>query len=374
MELMFFICAASFIYSFIGYPLIIGLLARKNGTPDLLHNRLPELTVILCVYNASPLLSFRIKNILESDYPTEKINILVVSDGSTDGPEHIVDSLNNPLVKLIHYSKNQGKSFALNQGLRAVETDLVAFTDIRQRFDKHALMQLSSHFLDPKTAAVTGNLHIITDENNTEDDPGLYWKYEKWIREKESDFKSMLGVTGAIYMARRNLIPEIPTDIILDDMYIPLTMVNAGYHIKFENKAIAYDVSSSTTAEEFHRKVRTLAGNFQLISYMPWLLSPRKNPLFFQFVSHKVMRLIMPYCLIALLVSSYLINTTNFFLLFLLQILFYLYTAIAYIAAINNIKMPFSSVFISFCSLHIASFLAGWKYKFSDTKTLWKKH
>jgi len=376
MEFLFFLSAIIFIYTFIGYPILLQVCAAKknnNITKDNVQE-LPEITILLCIYNSADKLEARLDNIFASDYPTDKLHLVVVSDGSTDNPQCVIDKVNNDKVTYIEYSNNKGKSHALNIGLQEVKTELVAFADVRQLFNDQALKNLVMNFSDKKIGAVSGNLEILKDDQNIENDPGLYWKYEKWIRENESKLNSMLGVSGAIYMARHALIPEVPEDTLLDDMYTPMHMIKNGFKIKFESLAIAYDSSSASTAEEFHRKVRTLAGNFQLITQFPWLIHPTKNPLFWQFFSHKVLRLVMPYCLILLLLSSFLLEAPFFQYFFWAQILFYLYSSIAFLMLRRAKKVPLASLCTSFCSLQLASLIAGWKYRFASTKSLWKKH
>jgi len=375
MELIFTLNILLILYTFIGYPLILKCLTMsKKASSFGATDKLPEISVVLCIYNSVSLLEKRIQNIFESNYPSHKVQLIIVSDGSTDNPENVVSRLNMGNIRFVEYKSNKGKSYAINEGLKYVTTDLVAFADVRQSFDKDALIYLSQHFAVETTAAVSGNLHIIDDKNNAASEPGLYWKYEKWIREKESRINSMVGVTGAIYMARKRLIPQIPENSLLDDMFIPLSMVKKGYQIKFESKAIAYDISSSSNAEEFHRKVRTLAGNFQLLKQLPWLLSPTNNPLFFQFFSHKLLRLITPYALILMLISSFLSQSAILVLFFWLQLLFYVYSMLAYTLAKTNNSLPLGAFCSSFCSLQLAALKAGWKYYFGDPLSLWRKH
>lgn len=374
---MVFLFTVSFvllIYTFVGYPLILKLLTSRTTKTIHQNNEIPELSLVLCVHNGANLLVQRIKNIMENGYPAEKLHIIVVSDGSTDNPESVINSLSFDNVKLIHYKDNKGKSFALNEGLKAVKTDLVAFADIRQKYAEGTLACLAACFLNEKVGAASGNLHIISDELNGESESGLYWKYEKWIREKESELYSLLGVTGAVYMARTALIPEVPKGTLLDDMFIPLSIVKNGFQVKFVAEAEALDSSSASLEEEFHRKVRTLAGNFQLLSLLPWLLIPVVNPVLFQFFSHKIMRLIMPYALITLLFSSILGNNWILNYAAVSQMLFYGYSFVCYRLLKNDTKLPFSSICVSFCSLNLAALVAGWKYYFGSTEQLWKKH
>lgn len=375
MNIVFVICLFVLLYTFIGYPIILKILTFKRVIN---HNQnefvLPELTVLLCIYNGADLLKIRIDDIMTNGYPKELLKLIVISDGSTDFPHQVINSLPYSNIEFLHYEVNKGKSFALNEGLKMATTEIIAFADIRQTFAKHTLEQLALSFNDIKVGAASGNLHILKETGNLQSDPGLYWQYEKWIRRKESELYSLLGVTGAVYMARRELIPNVPEGILLDDMYVPLSMVKLGYQIKFVENAIAYDKSSSTIKEEFNRKVRTLAGNFQLFSLLPWLVNPVNNPVFFQFFSHKVMRLFMPYALVLLFITSIHGNGWFFGLATAVQVLFYIYSFISYKLIKKNKGLPFSGLCVSFCSLNLAAFIAGWKYYFSATSKLWKSH
>ncbi|WP_206483090.1 glycosyltransferase [Thalassotalea sp. G2M2-11] len=373
MSILFFLSLTLLIYTFVGYPAILKLVKSEKTSPPIKDEKLPELTVLLCIYNSANQLASRIENILASDYPSAKLNILVVSDGSTDNPERIIDKLNTPQITLLQYPENKGKSYALSYAFQHVSTEYIAFTDVRQSFKSDALKLLAHNLSSEKIGAVSGNLVITSKANNEE--TGLYWKYEKSIRQKESDLNSLLGVTGAIYMAKTKLLPNLPHDSLLDDMYIPLSMVQQGYKIKFCEQAIAYDKASGTIEEEFTRKVRTLAGNYQLIKQMPWLLSPKKNPLFFQFLSHKIARLIMPFALISLFVSSFYLDSPTQPIFITTQIVFYVYTLLGYLTKNSNTQLPLINTCISFCSLNLAALLACWKYlTVKDITSLWKKH
>lgn len=373
MIIAFFSSLFFLLYTFIGYPLLLQMVRKEQLAPSLQSNLLPDLTVVICIYNSANLLSQRIENILSSDYPKEKLNILIISDGSTDNPEKVINAISNPMIELFSYSQNKGKSYALAYAKTKITTPFVAFTDIRQSFDKIALKVLASSLITENIGAVSGNLKIISSQGNEE--AGLYWRYEKAIRKKESDLKSLLGVTGAIYMAKTELLPNVPEDSLLDDMYIPLSIVKQGYLVKFCEQAVAYDSESNSLEEEFARKVRTLAGNYQLMRQLPWLLSIRQNPLFIQFVSHKVARLVMPFSLIVLLVSSFFLPLPERAWLIALQLSFYGYALFGYIAPQLSTKLPLISTCISFCSLNLAALVAAWKYfTTKDITSLWKKH
>jgi cellulose synthase/poly-beta-1,6-N-acetylglucosamine synthase-like glycosyltransferase len=176
--------------------------------------------------------------------------------------------------------------------------ELVVFCDARQHVDAGAVRALVAPFSDPSIGAVSGELHIGSDRG-----PGIYWRYEKFIRVAESRFSSAVGATGHLYAIRRNLFRDLPKHLLLDDVYTPMQIVLQGYRVLFESAAKVFDEEASIKAE-FSRKARTLAGNFQLIHQLPGVLNPIRNPIFVQFVSHKVLRLVCPYALIMLFVSN----------------------------------------------------------------------
>jgi biofilm PGA synthesis N-glycosyltransferase PgaC len=378
MEALFITSAIILVYTFAIYPALMAF-SKKEPTKrlDLNDDELPEVTVVLAVHNCSESVQDRIKNIYQSDYPLSKLKMIVVSDGSTDNTEHILIELSSKISSLsyIHYNINKGKAYAISRALKHVHTEFVAFCDVRQTFSKLALRNMANALANESVGAVTGNLIISEDNGNSQADPGLYWKYEKWIRDNESSRKSMLGVTGAIYMAKKHLLPErIPLDTILDDMYVPMFIIKNGHNVKMVNDAYAYDVPSSTLAEEFSRKVRTLAGNFQLMKLLPWLSVPVANPVFFEWFSHKFCRLLVPYAMVGLMVSSSVMNSYLFNGMFIFQWCFYLYALVSYLASNRQKSIKFGSVCLSFCTLNMAALIAGWKYLFLPTKALWHKH
>ena len=371
------VCVGFILFSYVIYPLIAARLA-KGKVQIILDNDspLPPLTVIMAVHNGEATIEERIKNIFDSNYPADKLFMHVVSDGSTDNTELLLARLKDkyPQLTYKHYKDNNGKAYAISNALRLISTPFIAFCDVRQVFDRNALKNMLLHFSNDSIGAVTGNL-IIKSDDAAQSDPGLYWKYEKWIRDNEGRHKSLLGVTGAIYVARREALPLIvPNNTILDDMYIPMHMIKEGFIIQMANNAFAYDTPSSTVKEEFSRKVRTLAGNFQLMKFHPWMNIPSENPVFFQWICHKLSRLLVPYAMIGILISSSLGKGIVFDIAFIGQWFIYLYTTLAYLAINRNKNIKFGSVLLSFCSLNFAALLAGWKFATKPPQSLWQKH
>jgi cellulose synthase/poly-beta-1,6-N-acetylglucosamine synthase-like glycosyltransferase len=201
-----------------------------------------------------------------------------------------------------------GKPRALNAGVAAATGDILVFADARQRFSTDALRQLVANFADAEVGGATGELVLdceTGDEDSTiGDGVGLYWKYEKWLRRNEGLVWSTLGATGAIYALRRDLWRPLPDETLLDDVLAPMRAVLRGRRIVFEDRARAFDRTAPDAQVEARRKKRTLAGNYQILAQEPRLLLPGVNPVWLQYLSHKVGRLLVPWALVAALVSS----------------------------------------------------------------------
>jgi cellulose synthase/poly-beta-1,6-N-acetylglucosamine synthase-like glycosyltransferase len=201
-----------------------------------------------------------------------------------------------------------GKAAALNAAVARARYPILVFADARQRFAADAIRRLVSHFRDPEIGAVSGELILdcetASSDSSVAEGVGAYWKYEKWLRRGESTVGSTVGVTGAIYAMRSWLWQPLPADTLLDDVLGPMRVVMRGYRVTFDGLAHAFDTTAKTASAELGRKVRTLAGNFQLLAQEPRLLLPGLNPVWLQFMSHKVARLLVPYALVSLLLSS----------------------------------------------------------------------
>lgn len=294
-----FIAAAIFVlYTLFGYPVLLHLLAARRPRPVRKAFTPRTVTVLLPVWNGERYLAAKLDSLLAQDYPAGLVDIIVISDGSDDATSAIARRYG---VQLIERPRS-GKSLCINAGLERATGEILFFTDVRQPLDPGSLRALVECFADPEVGAVSGELIIRDGETLEEVSAGLYWRYEKWLRKRLAALDSVLGATGCIYAMRRDLARPLPAGCLLDDMFLPLQAFESGYRVVFEERARAYD-HPAPLDNEFRRKVRTLAGNYQLMGYLPWLLTPR-NRLLFHYLSHKVARLALPFALLALAASS----------------------------------------------------------------------
>lgn len=304
MKIVFCVSLIGIFYVYGVYPVAMWLLARLHPRPWKATPITPSVSIVLAVHNVVLLLPRKIQNLLAIDYPNIK-EIIIVSDGSTDGTAELLAHQRSSLIKTIVLREHVGKAVAVNAGVAQATADLILFVDIRQEIVPGALQQLVRNFTDPKVGCVAGELTLCREGHDDASAAvgGLYWRYEQWIRKCEAAFDSPVGVCGCFYAVRRELVVPQPAGIILDDMFQPLSIIRQGYRSVLDPQAHVYDKWPETLTGEFQRKVRTLAGNLQLFQLAPWTLTPQ-NRVLFQLVSHKVMRLIVPYLLVLLLISA----------------------------------------------------------------------
>lgn len=280
-----------------GYPLWLRARAERHPKSFTKDSKLRTVSVIIAVRNGERYLESKLLSLMGQDYPRQLIEILVISDGSTDGGEQIVHKFAARGVRLV-IQPPCGKAAALNRGIPLVTGEILILTDVRQVLDRDCIRELVACFGDPSVGVVSGDLRIRSTSDSEAESVGLYWRFESAVRRWLSKMDSMLGATGPIYAIRRELAEPLPSGIILDDMYLPMKAFFRGYRLIQEERAVAWDYPTALETE-FRRKVRTLAGQYQLVRLMPELLSSR-NRLRSDYVSYKLGRLLLPFSLIVM--------------------------------------------------------------------------
>jgi cellulose synthase/poly-beta-1,6-N-acetylglucosamine synthase-like glycosyltransferase len=357
------ICLGVLIYTYLGYPVVIAALAllkpmKVSRDPDFR----PTVSVLIPVFNAKSYVGPKIDSLLALDYPEDRLEIILSSDASDDGSDDVIRdyAARHPNIRYLRAEHRSGKPAGINRMLEEATGEVLLMTDIRQPLDPAALRALVAPLSDPAVGAVSGNLVLVGDSG-----AGAYWHYEKWLRSSESRFRSVVGVSGSIYVLRRSDMEPLAHDLILDDLWVPMRLRLQRRKILFEESAMAFD-EAFEDQREFGRKVRTLAGNYQLFARLPETLVPFRNPSFFEVMSHKVLRLICPWALLLLAIVSLLgIQQPLLTLLALGQAAFYA-------AALAGNRMGRAgSLARTFVVLNVAAVVGLYRYLADTQKVTW---
>jgi cellulose synthase/poly-beta-1,6-N-acetylglucosamine synthase-like glycosyltransferase len=372
-ETIFWLAAAVVAYTYAGYPLLMAIAARLWGRPVRREGPFTgSVSIILAVYNEERLIEGRLEELTGLLSASGRAGeILVVCDGCTDATAALARNFSKGPVRVLELPDNVGKATALTQGCAAAAHDIIVFADARQSWAPDALEMLLRGFADPEVGAVSGEL-IVASSPGVLEGVGLYWRYEKWLRQKESRVHSTVGVTGAISAVRRPLFRPIPPRTLLDDVYWPLAVVLQGRRVVHEQEARAYDRLPERPGDEFRRKVRTLSGNFQLLARLPAALVPWRNPVWFQLLSHKLLRLVAPWALLLLLVLSAVLEGRGYWLLFVVQVAGYGLGTAAIWSTHARPSRP-SAAAASFLTLNAAAWLAFWVWVTGKAARSWRK-
>lgn len=358
-QIVFWASLALLAYTFLGYQFLIAFLARIRPRRDLNSASPPDRVAVLIVaHNEEARIRARIENLRSSPLPLE---IAVCSDGSTDATAAEARAAG---ARVFEFPTRRGKAACLSEAIPQLESNVVVLADSRQQFVPETITLLASHFANPAVGAVSGLLHIGEAGTTTGAGISVYWKMETAVRQSESDFDSCIGCTGAVYALRRSLFRPIAPDTILDDVVIPMQIALSNYRVLYDSRAIAFDPQPLDPRAEVRRKVRTLAGNFQMLASFPGWMLPWRNRLAFQLISHKYLRLAGPLLLVCMLAASVgLAGIPSFRIFLAVQALFYLLAASG--IAIPSLRTPLVSLPAGFLFLNLmtlrgfARFLLG---------------
>ncbi len=359
-DVTFWLCFSLLAYVFIGYPLLLAVLAKFKGRPWRQAPFTGSVSILLAARNEERRIEERLRELTElakaGPWWTE---VVVVSDGSTDQTVAIAQSYAaTGLVRVLDRPRSEGKAAALSAGCLTCTSDVLVFADVRQRWAPDALHRLLENFADPSVGAVSGDLKLETPDGALAG-VGLYWRFEKWLRVRESLIDSQVGVTGAIAAVRRELFRPIPAGTLLDDVYWPLQVAMLGYRVVHDCRACAFDRLPPNPRDELRRKVRTLAGNFQLAALLPGSLLPWRNPVWVQWLSRKLLRLLVPWALMGLLLCCAVGEGYAYNGLLGAQAIGYGLALIGLVKRFER-RIPLAGAAASFLILNVAAFAAFW--------------
>ncbi|WZP01129.1 glycosyltransferase family 2 protein (plasmid) [Isosphaeraceae bacterium EP7] len=372
----FWTCAVLVVYAYLGYPVLIWVLARVFGQmpapPHKDEFEWPSVSLLIPAYNEERVIEERIRNALAMDYPADRLQIVVGSDGSTDATNAIARSYAGQGVELLDYEVRRGKASILNQTIPGLRGELVLMSDANTMIDFDALRRLAQWFHDPSIGAVCGRLVLIDPANGRNVD-GLYWTYETFIKKCENQLGALLGANGGLYLVRRALYAPIPATTTVDDLVIPLrAKLATGCRIVYEASAVAREETAPDIEGEFRRRARNGTGDFRSMEILWPLLNPVWGWTAFAFFSHKFLRLLCPFLLILLLASSVILSDRPIYRAALLgQLGFYLIAVAAGYTPLHPKVFRFLRLTTMFSGMNLALLLGFWRWIWGTQKGIW---
>jgi cellulose synthase/poly-beta-1,6-N-acetylglucosamine synthase-like glycosyltransferase len=359
-ETLFWANLGILIYVYVGYPTILGGLALLVKRPKPEPGYHPRLSILIAAYNEETDIRRKVKETLALDYPADRMEVLVLSDASTDQTDSIVRSIIDPRVRLLRLEQRRGKTGAQNAGVRASSGEIIVFSDATTKYHPQALRYLACNYLDAKVGAVSGRYHYFDREGNSPTGPGTiaFWNYENLIKRLQSRIRTLTGCCGCIYSVRKSVYTELP-DHIVSDLVQPLWVIKKGYRVVFESRALAYEETTKSASEEFAMRVRIITGGISGLMSVAELLKPwRHFWVAFQLLSHKVSRWLVPLFLPMLFATNAVlaIDSGVYRLAFVLQSLFYFWALLAVWVPVNRWWKPLT-VPLYFCTLNAAALM-----------------
>jgi cellulose synthase/poly-beta-1,6-N-acetylglucosamine synthase-like glycosyltransferase len=307
-QTVFWSCLALTLYAYLVYPACIWLLARWFSTvaetTQLAGVELPDVTLIVAAHNEQAVIEAKIRNSLELDYPRDRLSVVIASDGSSDATPEIVSGFKDRGVRLLDYHERRGKSALLNSAIAATGGEILVLSDANTEYQPDAVQKLVRWFADPRVDVVCGRLLLKNPAGGTNLD-SVYWRYETFLKTCEGRLGALLGANGGIYAIRRRAYVPIPDNTIVDDLVIPLlSKLRQNGRILYDPEAVAAEETPAAMGSEFRRRARIGIGAYQSLPLLWRLLNPRYGWTAFAFCSHKILRWLVPFFLLAMLVSN----------------------------------------------------------------------
>lgn len=383
---VFWVSLIIIFYSYIGYGILLWLLVQvkrifvKTRVPNLPSEQLPQVALVVAAYNEEDYIREKIINTQELDYPANKLEVIFVTDGSSDNTPGIVREY--PFVRLLHSAERKGKIAAVNRAMTYVQSPLVVFCDANTMLNKDCIREIVKHYANPKVGGVAGEKKILARGSDTAAaaGEGLYWKYESVLKKLDSELYSTMGAAGELFSVRKDLLDEVPEGTIIEDFVQSLKLVIKGYVVRYEPNAFAAEAPSTSIKEEMKRKVRICAGAFQAMVLLKELFNVFKYPVVsFQFISHRILRwTICPIALITLLISNVILALTGTATVFYLgilgmQVLFYFLAIAGWVYASRDIKVKALYIPFYFLFMNISVFMGFNRFIRNKQTVLWER-
>ncbi len=382
-EILFWTGVFILFYSYLGYGIVLYFVVTVKRIFKPSVNMMdcifePEVSFVVPCYNEGEIIEKKIKNCLALNYPKEKLKIIFITDGSTDGTSDIIKNKYQE-IQVLHELKRVGKSAAENRSMKFVDSPIVIFSDANTVLPCGAIREIVKHYVDPKVGAVSGEKRILekNTDNATGAGEGLYWKYESFLKKMDSELLTIVGAAGELFSLRKELFVELEEDTILDDFMLSMRIAEKGYRVIYEPKAYAMETASESVKEELKRKIRICAGGWQAMIRLRSVLNPLKNPILtFQYISHRVLRWsVAPLFLFLLFpLNIMLLNQGLFYQLILyFQTLFYISAMMGWYFENQNIRVKSLFIPYYFFIMNYAVFAGFFRYVKGTQSAAWER-
>ncbi len=376
--IVFWVCVGTVAFTYALYPLSIWSLSRLFGSCRTgqfeAGTVLPKVTLLISAHNEEKCIAARVCNALASDYPRDKLEIVIASDGSDDRTNDIVRTFAPQGVRLIAYPERRGKAAVLNSAIGEIGGEIVVFSDANTNYEPDAIRHLVRWFIDPEIGAVCGKL-LLTDPVTGRNADGIYWRYESFLKQCEGSLGGLLGANGAIYAMRRELFCPVPAHTITDDFVIPLlAKLRHGFRIVFDATAVAHEETASDIGGEFRRRVRIGTGDYQSLTTLWPLLDPRHGWTSFTFLCHKLLRWLSPFMLVGMFVANLFLLTRPLYAgLFAAQLVFYAVALVGFRLTGNHGTVKLLRATSLFCSVNAALLVGFWRWLVATPSGTWQR-
>ncbi|MBI9069259.1 MAG: glycosyltransferase family 2 protein [Salinivirgaceae bacterium] len=383
-KILFWICLLAVLYTYIGYPLLLVLLKmlfKKETKISNINSFYPKVTLFVTAYNEADFVDSKVKNSFELDYPKDKLEFVWVTDGSDDKTNELL--ANYPEIKVYFKPERNGKINAMNRGMDFINSEIVIFSDGNTLLSPQTVSEMVKIFQNQKVGCIAGEKRILLSDKDdaATSGEGMYWKYESWVKNLDSELGSCIGAAGELFAIRKDLFFKVPEDTILDDFIISLTIASKGYKIAYAPNAYAMEKASANVAEEMKRKIRIAAGSIQSTVRLKKILNPFKYGfLSFQYISHKIFRwIIVPLALFIMFFANGLLIIQQGFehglylLIFMGQIVFYSFVLIGALFQNTKISLPVLFVPYYFFMGNIAMWQGFFRYRKGKQSVNWER-
>jgi biofilm PGA synthesis N-glycosyltransferase PgaC len=381
---IFWISIFLIVYTFVGYGFFLFVLVKIKGLfvkPFKFKDEypLPTVTVMVAAYNEEDIIEEKVENTLGLNYPKDKIQLIFITDGSSDRTEEIISGFNE--VTLLHEDTRSGKMAAIKRAIPYITGEITVFTDANTFLNKEAINELVKHYQNPKVGAVAGEKRILVEESADASSAGegFYWKYESKLKKWDYELYSNVGAAGELFSIRTALYQPVESDTIIDDHMIAMRIAEKGSIIAYEPEAYAMETASADVKEELKRKIRIAAGGIQSILRLKKAANPFHNPVFtFQYISHRVLRwTITPFLLFVALILNGIIavqtGSAFYMTLFILQVVFYLLSLVGFYFEQRNIRVKALFIPYYFCVMNYAVLAGMLRYYRKNQSAAWEK-